>query len=113
MAREAEKREREGIENQISAARLRLTLELGRYLICVGDGSMDLQGTLSRLARRDSQANQRITEVVEKLGGQPSWNSEILRELGDFFNNLTNGQRKGRLLFSELDAALNDPRWEA
>jgi hypothetical protein len=113
MAREAEKKECEGIANQISAARMRLTLELGRYLICLGNGSTDLSGTRSLLAQRDTQASQRIAAVMEKLGGQPSWDSEILQELEEFYGRLSEGQRQGRLMFNELDAALNDPRWEA
>jgi superfamily II DNA/RNA helicase len=113
MAREAEKKECDGIEHQLSAARLRLTLELGRYLVCLGNGSTDLSGMLSRLAQRDTQASQRLISVIEKLGGRPSWDSEILRELEEFYGRLNEGQRKGRLMFNELDAALNDPRWEA
>ena len=42
----------------------------------------------------------------------PEWDSESLKELEEFHDRLTSGQKEARLLFNELDAALNDPRWE-
>lgn len=113
MAREAEKKERQGLEKQLAAARIRLKNELGRYLICLGNGSIELPTLLSDLTQRDTQRSQRVRIVLERLGGLPEWDSESLKELEEFYDRLTPGQKEARLLFNELDAALNDPRWEA
>jgi hypothetical protein len=40
------------------------------------------------------------------------WDSVSLKELEEFHDRLTPGQREARLLFKELDAALDDPWWE-
>lgn len=113
MVREAEKKEQEGLEKQLAAARIRLKNELGRYLICYGNGSTELPTLISELTQRDTQGSQRVRTVIGRLGGVPEWDLEELKELEGFYKNLTAGQREARLLFNELDAALNDPRWEA
>jgi len=113
MAREAEKKERQGLEKQLAAARIRLKNELSRYLICLGNGSTELPTLISDLTQRDTQGSQRVRTVLDRLGELPEWDSESLKGLAEFYDRLTPGQREARLLFNELDAALNDPRWEA
>jgi superfamily II DNA or RNA helicase len=113
MSREAERKEREGLEKQLEAVRIRLKNEFGRYLICLGNGSTDFGTLIAELMTRDSQGSQRVRTVLEKLGGVPVWDSERLKEIEELHNRMTPGQREARLLFKELDAALDDPRWEA
>jgi len=109
----AKKKESVGLTKQISAARIRLKTEFGRYLICLGNGSSDFAGLISSISQRDTQGSQRVRTVIDRLGVVPEWDSETLRKLLEFYRRLTAGQREARLLFKELDAALSDPRWEA
>jgi len=109
----AAQREREGLERQLSAARLRLQRELGRFLACLGAGTEDLNGLLHQQMSRDIATAQRLRRCLEKLGGYPDWPPDLCRELEDFAGVLTENQRKARLLGKELDAALEDPRWLA
>lgn len=113
MQAEARERERQGLEAQIEAARHRLLLELGRYLVCVGEGVDDLNGVLYRQLQRETTTRARLTQAYEKLGGYPDWDPDVLRDLAEFTINLSENERKARLLGKELDAALQDPRWQA
>ncbi|MDF0667050.1 MAG: SNF2-related protein [Nitrospira sp.] len=109
----AAKREREGLERQTAAARLRLQRELGRYLACLEAGTADLNGLLHKQMSRDISSAQRLKRCLEKLGGYPDWNSDLCQSLQNFADQLTDNQRRARLLGKELDAALDDPRWLA
>lgn len=115
QALEARAREREAtaLEAQVAAARLRLVRELGRFLACVGLGTGDLNRVLHQLVSRETSTRSRLMQALERLGGYPNWTSEICRELDLFNSRLSENQRKARLLGKELDAALQDPRWEA
>jgi hypothetical protein len=106
-------REQEMRERQIEAARLRLKRELGCYLVCLGFGTADLNGVLYQQMSRDIATAQRLKQCLEKLGGYPDWPTELRGELEDFIHGLPENQRRARLLGSEIDAALNDPRWAA
>jgi superfamily II DNA or RNA helicase len=111
--RRAAKREREGLERQTAAARLRLQRELGRYLACLEAGTADLNGLLHKQMSRDISSAQRLKKCLEKLGGYPDWNSNLCQELQIYADQLTDNQRRARLLGTVLDAALDDPRWLA
>jgi len=50
---------------------------------------------------------------MKRLGGYPEWPAELGRELDEFYRDLAPNQRHARLLGSEIDAALEDPRWVA
>lgn len=101
------------LHRQIEAARLRLIRELGRYLVCL-DGNIDeLNEILAKQMSRDIASARRLRKCIDLHGGYPEWSDEIKRQLKDFRNSLGEGHRDARLLGSELDAALDDPRWKA
>lgn len=104
-------REREMAKRQVDAARLRLQKELGRYLVCYGKTTADLNNVLYRQMSRDIATAQRLEDCRRRLGGYPEWSAELRRELDDFYRDLAPNQRQARLLGSEIDAALQDPRW--
>ncbi|MBI1799722.1 MAG: hypothetical protein HYR73_08545 [Candidatus Eisenbacteria bacterium] len=109
----ARKREREGLARQVSAAQLRLRMELGRYLVCFGEGAFDLGGVLQRQLDREIGGAARLRDVIERLGDFPVWTRDESRELDRYAADLPEGQRRARLTGSEIDAALEDPRWRA
>jgi hypothetical protein len=113
LEQRAEQREREGLRRQLSAARLRLLRELGRYLACLDATSGDFNALLHQQMTRDIASAQRLKQALEKLGGYPDWPAEIRQDLVEFTALLTENQRRARLLGKELDAALEDPRWRA
>lgn len=106
-------REDDAIRAQVDAARERLIKELGRFLVCLGMGTEDLNGVLYQQMSRDISSAQRLRQVLQRLGGYPDWPEELRQELESFYGQLTENQIKARLLGRELDAALQDPRWKA
>jgi len=98
---------------QVEAAKLRLLKELGRFLVCVDEEVGDLNRVLFRQMKRDIASAHRLEKCLEKLGGYPDWSETILEELREFLDELTPNDRNARLLGSQLDAALDDPRWLA
>ncbi len=113
MANRAAERERLALKRQLEAARLRLKRELGRYLACLDLGTEDLNAVLHQQMTRDIVGAERLKTAWSKLGGYPEWEPELIRELDQFTQSLLEGQRRARLLGKELDAALEDPRWDA
>jgi superfamily II DNA or RNA helicase len=109
----AETRECAAMERQVAAARLRLLRELGRYLVCVANDAADLNRTLYEQMNRDIASADRLKACLDRLAGLPEWPAELTRELSEFRQQVTTNQRKARLLGSEIDAALEDPRWKA
>ncbi|MDI6754665.1 MAG: helicase-related protein [Thermodesulfobacteriota bacterium] len=108
---QAAQRERDGLKRQISAARIRLLRELGRFLACLGEGTSDLNGLIHRQISRDIATAHRLRRCLEKLGGYPEWPPDICREVEAFADTLSENQCRARLLGKEIDAALDDPRW--
>ncbi len=115
QAAEARAREREeaALRAQLAAARARLLRELGRYLATWGLGAGDLNGMFHQLMSRETATRGRLMAAYERLGGYPTWTPALCRELDEFARGLTENQRKARLAGKELDAALQDPRWQA
>ena len=113
MEHRVAQRERDGLQRQRDAAWFRLQYELGRYLVCVGGDTADLNGSLYHQMSRDIASAQRLRQCLEKLDGYPDWDPELCRDLERFAQQLPENQRKARLLGRELDAALDDPRWMA
>ncbi len=113
LARRASTRQRDGLLRQVEAAKLRLQRELGRYLVCLDSDTADLKDRLYQQMSRDTAGAQRLKQCFEKLGDYPEWSGDLVRELQLFAREVTANRRKARLLGSELDAALQDPRWEA
>lgn len=104
----------ESLVAQQEAARLRLQNELGRYLVCLEGGAGDLNHLFyEQMSRQDIESRKRLQRVFRQLGDYPVWSNEQLKELYVFAAGLSDNQKRARLLGSELDAALNDPRWEA
>ena len=112
-ARRADEIEKEGKRLQAEAARLRLLKELGRYLVCIDEEVGELNKTLYRQMNRDIASKQRLARCLDKLGGYPEWSELLKDELKCFLEGLKPNDRNARLLGSQLDAALEDPRWEA
>ena len=113
MIKRAKEIEEKGMKRQIEAARIRLLKELGRYLVCVDQDIGDLNQVLSKQKNRDIASAQRLNKCLQKLGGYPDWPETIIEELREFLDGLTPNERSARLLGSQLDAALDDPRWVA
>ncbi len=111
--RQAADKQSEALARQVSAARLRLLRELGRYLICLEGDTSNLNGILYRQMTRDIASAGRLRTCLERFCDYPQWPPELLAELFDFHQQITPNQKKARLLGSELDAALEDPRWLA
>lgn len=113
LEQQAARRECEALERQVSAARVRLQLELGRYLATLGGGTDELNVLFHRQMIRDRASGQRMQECFKRFGDYPEWPSSLCHELAEFADQLTEGQKRARQAFKELDAALQDPRWEA
>jgi hypothetical protein len=109
----ARERQEAGLRRQIAACRQRLLKELGRYLVCVEGSAADLNGVFYRQMSRDIAGARRLQLCLERLGGYPEWPPGLSQELEAFYAGLSPGQRDARLLGSEVDAALDDPRWGA
>jgi hypothetical protein len=107
----AHAREHAGLQRQLAACRLRLTAELGRYLVCVEGTAADLNSVLQRRIARDIAGARRLQECRDRLGGYPEWPPAMCSGLETFYQGLTENERDAILLGSRLDAALNDPRW--
>jgi superfamily II DNA or RNA helicase len=113
LEEQATQRERNMAKRQVDAARLRLQRELGRYLVCFSKSTADLNNVLYSQMSRDIATAQRLEDCRKRLGGYPEWSAELRRELDEFYRDLAPNQRQARLLGSEIDAALQDPRWAA
>jgi hypothetical protein len=100
-------------ERQLAAARLRLTRELGRFLMCLTGGETDLNQTWQSQMARDTATASRLQQCLDRLEGYVDWAADLQWELRKFFRNLNDNQIKARCLGREVDAALQDPRWGA
>jgi hypothetical protein len=113
LAARAEIRQAHSLDSQVKAAKLRLQVELGRYAMCLGGGTEDINERLSLQMSRDIASAGRLRQCIEKLGGYPVWTSEMRRDLAQFAGQLSESERRARLIGSPLEAALADPRWAA
>ncbi len=113
MRRLAQKREGKAITRQLQAAQMRLTKELGRFLMCLG-GTGELNAILSQQMSQQTPTAVRLRQCYKKLGSRyPEWTQAVRQELESFFQHLQENQRQARLLGREVDAALRDPRFLA
>jgi superfamily II DNA or RNA helicase len=112
QARAVEKEQR-GLARQVEAAKIRLTNELGRYLVCFGEGTGALDDLFYRQMKSDMQGASRLLECYGRLGGYPKWDGDTLRDLATFDDDLPEEKRQIRKAGSQLQAALEDPRWAA
>lgn len=111
MELQAQDREQKARDRQLNAVRLRLLRELGRYLVALDDQEPDPHTILSRQLARDMGAAGRIRRALDLLHSVPTWDAPEMSLLQEFRTQLTESQRVARRAGSEVDAALNDPRW--
>ncbi len=111
MRRRAEAAEQAGLERQVEAARRRLKRELARTLLAMSD--TDPARTLEHFARQPSSSYDRFRTARRLLGVTVEWSQEEIQEAREFVRGLGESARQSRQTFSEIDAALNDPRWKA
>ena len=96
---------------QGGAARRWLLREPCQTLHCFDAGDLD------RLFRDTVRAEQslegRYHRALQLLGAYPAWPPEVEEDASRFVEDISNKDRDARLLGSEVDAAINDPRWAA
>jgi hypothetical protein len=97
------------LRRQLEAARHRLIRELGRTLLCLGTG--DLSRLFHEQVQREAHDDGRYHRALRRLNGLPLWTKAEIEEIEQFARSLTETERQARILGSEVDAALNDPRW--
>lgn len=111
---QAQQRQDRALARQVEAAKIRLQRELGRYLLCLGGTTKDLNGFWhQQMGRADILAARRLQACFTKFGDYLEWDQELCTELDAWFAELTENRRKARVAGSELDAALVDPRWRS
>ncbi|MDH7603137.1 MAG: helicase-related protein [Armatimonadota bacterium] len=111
MKRIFAERERYGIESQVLAARNRLLRELARTLRCIDAG--DLISTFNAQCAKENRSDGRYRRANTLLGGLPAFSQDELAEIDEYVRNLKEDRRKVRITGTEIDAAINDPRWRA
>jgi len=105
--------ERAALDAQLTAAKERLVRELGKSLVALGYGTASLNAGFYEEMKAESPTAERLRAVYKHLGRYPDWPEQLQRELEEFNSKLTEGRRTARRTGSELDAALQDPRWVA
>ena len=114
MTREASEREQFAAQKQVEAARIRLSRELGRYVVCGGADPHSLKHAFyQQMKQSTGTAGTRLKQCFDRLGGYPEWPPDFCRELEQWVGSLPEFRRTSRLAGMELDAALRDPRWTA
>ncbi len=111
MSRQAKDEATQSIKRQLAGARARLMRELARTLCCIGQG--DLNMLFSQQIQQERRSDGRFHRALELLEGYPSWTFEEGEDAKAFAAGLKTNEIEGRMLGSEIDAALNDPRWLA
>jgi hypothetical protein len=102
--------EEAALRRQLEAARRRLLRELGRTLRCIG---RDLNAVFRQQVSREKLPDGRYHRALKLLGGYPAWGHEEQEDAQSFREGLSNKDLVARIAGSEIDAALNDPRWMA
>lgn len=98
---------------QREAARLRLLLELGRFLAGLQGNASNLNRAFARYLGQDDATSRRLMRAYELLGGEyPEWPGIVLAEVRRFSDGLNEGRRVALRAGKELDAAMDDPRWK-
>ncbi|RIK35827.1 MAG: hypothetical protein DCC58_20055, partial [Chloroflexi bacterium] len=116
MTEQAEARVQAGLARQVEAATHRLQRELARYLMVMNAAPNDPNTRwyeLMQPSSRDSSTATRLRTCLDRLGGYPVWDPAVLSDARNVVRRLTEPQRRARIAGSEIDAALNDPRWIA
>ncbi len=111
MIQAAQVEEEADLRRQREAARRRLMRELGRTLRCLTAG--DLKMLFREQLQRESRPDGRYHHALRLLNGFPTWTQAELDDIDQFVLSLSNLRCQARLLGSEVDAAIDDPRWRA
>lgn len=111
MEASAHQREEEAIARQRASARERLQREIGRYLAALDADLSDLNGLWNYQIQKDIQSSRRLRAALEKLGGFPEWDEDLVEDLREFKGTVSESQKRSRQMGKEIDAALEDPRW--
>ena len=85
--------------------------ELGLKLKCLDRGDLGL--TFKSQTSHETRKDGRYHKAFQLLGGILTWSTEEISDIDEFVKNLSNNQRLARRAGSEIDAAINDPRWKA
>jgi hypothetical protein len=111
MKKRTEVAEEAGLRRQVEAARRRLRRELARTLRCFSRG--DLDAIFRKRVREESRPDGFYHRALRRLGGYPIWAPEDVADADSFLQGLKHKDRVARIAGSEIDAAINDPRWLA
>ena len=111
MQRAAGAEEQAGLRRQIDSARRRLLRELARTLRTLGDG--DLNDVFRNQVQREASSDGRYRRALVLLGGYPTWQTEDITHADTFATQASARELRARVAGSEVDAAINDPRWQA
>jgi hypothetical protein len=111
LERRGQAEEEAALGRQVAAARRRLLRELGRTLRCII--SRDLNAIFRQQVDHEARADGRYHRALKLLGGYPAWSHEELGDAQVFRDGLSNRDLVARIAGSEIEAALNDPRWMA
>ena len=68
---------------------------------------------LRRQVSRETRPYGRYHTTLQLLGGYPRWSPEDVTDARDFVRRASPKELKARVAGSEVDAAINDPRWMA
>lgn len=104
------------LKRQRQAARFRLTWQLGKFLACYDADLHDPNRSMYRRMTAEGTGElsaQRLNRVYTTLGGYPQWDTAVVTDLRNFAKALKNFERKNRQTGKQIDAALDDPRWQA
>ena len=82
-------REKRALASQLAAARLRLTRELGRFLVCVTGASSDLNGVFHEQITRGTAGTGRLQRAYQLLGGYPEWPDQMKEQLDLYYAGLS------------------------
>ena len=111
MQQAAHTEEEASLRRQLDAAHRRLLRELGRTLRAFGRG--DLNDLLRQQVQRESRSDGRYHRALRLLGGYPVWRAEDIADADRYARHAKPSDLRARWAGSEVDAAINDPRWRA
>src|SRR5690348_14385575 len=89
----AEREERAALERQVGAAKLRLTREVGRFLLCLVPDAVDLNLAFHDQQARNISSAERLRRA-HALIGYPEWEPTLVTELRSEVEELSANQRK-------------------
>ena len=103
----------EGLAAQVAAASFRLTWQLGKYLICREPSFRQPNPQMHRIMTTVTEGSRDRMRRVHKLIDYPQWPDALADELRRFGKQVGAHEKKNRLSGKQIDAALDDPRWQA